>query len=164
MIGLLVVLFSAMCGGAIGFAAADVLKKRCSYIDRIMNILEQTRSMIRYNRMKLSEIFAVTDGERRFFVSDELIKAADSGVDFQKEWNICVDKLAYLQKEDKAPLYFLGEELGKSDADSQTAMLISAEERLSRRLETAQSEYERKGRLFRTLGILSGAAIGIIFI
>lgn len=164
MVSLVIFLLSTLCGGAAGFAAADALKKKCSYIDQMMNILQQMLELIRYSRMKLSGIFKEIDKEKGFFITESLIAAADGGAGVKEEWDKCVQSLSYLQKEDKAPLYYLGDSLGKSDIEGQTAVITLALERLSHRADAAREEYERRGRLYRTLGILVGAAVGIILI
>lgn len=164
MVSLVIFLLTSICGGAAGFAAADALKKKYSYIEQIMNALEQMLELIRYNRMKLSGIFTQISKEKGFFISDDLIAAADSGIGLKEEWDKCVQSLLYLQNDDKAPLYDLGDSLGRSDAEGQTAVINMTLERLSHRADSAREEYERRGRLYRTLGILCGAAAGIILI
>ncbi len=164
MIRLLIAAGACVCGGLAGLAASDMLKKRCSYIEEMMNILRQMSVYIRYDRTELSKLLTAVDGKERVFVTDSLIAAADSGAGFETEWENCVKRLPYLRGEDKEPLYRLAKLIGKSDADGQTALISCAEESLDIRLIKAQEEYKQKGRLVRTLGLLAGAAAGIMLI
>ena len=61
-------------------------------------------------------------------------------------------------------LYHLGEVLGKSDTEGEIASLSAAESRLRQCLQNAEEERSNKGRLYCTVGIMLGAAVGIILI
>lgn len=70
----------------------------------------------------------------------------------------------YLKAEDRQILSELGRSIGKSNTEGETAALALAMTRLDNVLETASEEKKRKGRLYRTLGIMLGAAVGIMLI
>lgn len=149
------------CGTLIGCYFSGRLSRRCSTLKAVLNLLERMEIYIRYNRYKLSEIFRRLGKEQCLFASDELYEAAESGLKFYTEWHRCVMRLDSISKCDADVLDYLGEGLGKSDTDSQLALLDTARQQLECCLNDAQEQKNRKGRLFRTLGILLGAAAGI---
>ena len=89
---------------------------------------------------------------------------SENGGDISGEWDICVSKSGYLKEDDRQILSELGRTIGKSNTDGETAVLALAGQRLSFQLKTAEEERKRKGRLYTTLGIMLGAAVGIMLI
>ena len=89
---------------------------------------------------------------------------SENGGDISDEWDICVSKSGYLKEDDRQILSELGRTIGKSNTDGETAVLALAGQRLSFQLKTAEEERKRKGRLYTTLGIMLGAAVGIMLI
>lgn len=69
-----------------------------------------------------------------------------------------------LKAEERNILSELGRNIGKSNTEGETAVLALAQTRLESVLESASEEKKRKGRLYRTLGIMLGAAVGIMLI
>ena len=130
-----------------GVFFSGLLKQRQTALRKISDILQQAGVYIRYNHLRLSEIFAITD-EARFLFSDNLIEVTDRGISIEEEWEKCVNSVQ--------------ETLGKSDTNGQLAVIEGVREQLACCIETAREDYNRKGRLYRTLGILAGAAVGII--
>ena len=98
------------------------------------------------------------------YISDKLLNSIANGGDISDEWDICVSKSGYLKEDDRQILSELGRTIGKSNTDGETAVLSLAGQRLSFQLKTAEEERKRKGRLYTTLGIMLGAAVGIMLI
>lgn len=81
-------------------------------------------------------------------------------------------KEAILQNKDKLPLLEsdwkiindFGEMLGKSDKHNQLSILDMEKEKLTELESRAKEAVETKGKLYRNLGILSGAAMVILLI
>lgn len=151
-----------VCGALTGCYFSSRLTKRCDTLQSMLNMISQMQIFIRYNRYRLSEILKRVEREHCDFVTDRLVKTADSGQALDDEWHKCVSSLECIADNDAEVLNTLGEGIGKSDTDGQLAILELAEKRLNTCLEQAESERLSKGRLFRTLGILLGAAVGIV--
>ncbi len=153
-----------VCGTLIGMYFSKKLSDRTRLIESFVSALRTMSTYIRYNRMKLDEVFRRLTSEYNLPVSCELIRLCENGKPFHSEWENCISKLDSLSDSDKAILSALGEELGKSDTEGQLASIESAKELLSDNKVKAVIERDTKGRLYRTLGILLGATAGIIFI
>lgn len=150
------------CGATVGIFCSGLLSKRCNSLNSVSDMLREMEIYIRYNRLQLSEIFRKVGNEKCFFVTEQLISSAANGKCFRQEWNNCVLGLEYLKPDDKNVLYSLGDSIGKSDTEGQVAVIEAAQSRLSACIEDAEDARRRKGKLYRTLGILIGAAAGII--
>lgn len=72
--------------------------------------------------------------------------------------NLCLDELDYLQIRD------FGERLGKSDRYNQEKVLELEKEKISIMERKAREDMETKGKLYRSLGILTGAAVVVLLI
>ena len=58
----------------------------------------------------------------------------------------------------------LGSILGTTDAEGQLRGIDDIRTRVEQLYKKRQGEYDRKGKLYRSVGVLSGAAIGIMII
>ena len=112
---------------------------------------------IGFSGYKLAEIFRAEQKSSGCYISDKLVELSENGGDISDEWDICVSKSGYLKEDDRQILSELGRTI-------ETAVLALAGQRLSFQLKTAEEEKKRKGRLYTTLGIMLGAAVGIMLI
>lgn len=164
MTGFIGFTLAALSGGFTGAFFARRLSERCDTLSRYIGFVQNMTAYIRYNGYCLSEILRREQPTCGFTVSDKLISLAESGSDIRQEWNGCVDNNSSLRQQDRLVLYHLGEAIGKSDTQGEIAVLGAAESRLRQCLQSAEEERNNKGRLYSTVGIMLGAAVGIILI
>ena len=154
MTGIVIFLLTTLSGGATGMYFSGRLSERCRVINSYITLVQSMNCYIGFSGYKLAEIFR----------ADKLVKLSENGGDISGEWDICVSKSGYLKEDDRQILSELGRTIGKSNTDAETAVLALAGQRLSFQLKTAEEERKRKGRLYTTLGIMLGAAVGIMLI
>lgn len=88
-------------------------------------------------------------------------------LDTGKAWKIAVEKNKEnipLEESDWTVISDFGELLGKSDRQNQESVLDLAKENLDILEKKAREAIDTKGRLYRNMGILSGAAVVILLI
>ena len=86
-------------------------------------------------------------------------------MDFPTAWHTAVDGSALpLEPEDRRVLGQVGELLGASSAEGQLAQLAQCQRLLEEQRAQAQEEKTSKGNLFRSLGMLGGAGLFILFL
>ena len=56
----------------------------------------------------------------------------------------------------------LGDSLGQTDTEGQLSFLAMYEELIKKNLEQAAKMYAEKGRMYRSVGLLCGLAVGIM--
>ena len=145
MTGIVIFLLTTLSGGATGMYFSGRLSERCRVINSYITLVQSMNCYIGFSGYKLVEL-------------------SENGSDISDEWDICVSKSGYLKEDDRQILSELGRTIGKSNTDGETAVLALAGQRLSFQLKTAEEERKRKGRLYTTLGIMLGAAVGIMLI
>lgn len=164
MTGFIGFALSALCGGCTGAFFSKRLSERCDTLGEYIGFMQNTTAYIRYNGYRLSEILRKEQQSGGIVISEKLISSAESGSDIRREWNSCVDKNSCLRPQDRQVLYHLGEVIGKSDTQGEIASVTAAENRLRQCLQSAEQERSNKGRLYCTVGIMLGAAVGIMLI
>ena len=157
MTGIVIFLLITLSGGATGMYFSGRLSERCRVINSYISLVQSMNCYIGFSGYKLAEIFRAEQKSSGCYISDKLVELSD-------EWDICVSKSGYLKEDDRQILSELGRTIGKSNTDGETAVLALAGQRLSFQLKTAEEERKRKGRLYTTLGIMLGAAVGIMLI
>lgn len=164
MTGIVIFLLTTLSGGATGMYFSGRLSERCRVINAYITLVQSMNCYIGFSGYKLAEIFRAEQKNSGCYISDKLVELSENGGDISDEWDICVSKSGYLKEDDRQILSELGRTIGKSNTDGETAVLALAGQRLSFQLKTAEEERKRKGRLYTTLGIMLGAAVGIMLI
>ena len=82
--------------------------------------------------------------------------------DFHPLWNDGVKKQPYLTPTDRELLFALGDRLGETDLEGQLSFLELTCEMLKKQQTEAAENYRKKGRMYRSVGILCGIAAGIM--
>lgn len=157
--------FSA--GTIYGLVLSDKLKKMRDNCREIHSMLMQISVMIRYKRLNVYEIFHELNNSKSFaglgFLKN-LPENYEAGSDVHSLWRDAVSNDIYIGGEEKNILLSFGSVLGTSDAEGQIMSIDSIAESV-KVLEVKRSEeYLKKGKLYRSLGMLFGTMAGIVFL
>ncbi len=139
----------------IGCFYSHKLHKRKEILELFSLELCTSLTKIRYQSNTLATVFSnkfkgfVFCSESSFFQQwKEMLKLYDKN----------------LKKEDIELLLECGEKLGTSDVCGETDNINMYLEMLSQKVKQAQSDIEKKSKLYRTLGLYSGIALTILLI
>ncbi len=86
----------------------------------------------------------------------------DEKGNFHLLWGEGIKKQPFLTAKDRELLNMLGDSLGQTDTEGQLSFLEMYEELIKRNLEQAAKDYAEKGRMYRSVGLLCGLAVGIM--
>jgi stage III sporulation protein AB len=111
--------------------------------------------LIRFRTLPVRELFAELS---RY----EFIRAVGASEDFRDNWAKAADDLTELQEGERGVLKSVGAALGTSDVDGQLSMLEVNTRLLDKYADEAHEQYERKGKLYRTCGLLAGLFAAIL--
>lgn len=154
-------------GAIIGVKLSDRLRAGRDCCREIHAMLTQICVMIRYRSLDVYEIIrelhtSEVCGNLEFLRN--LPDVYEPGTNFHDVWDKAVSEDDLLSGEERSILLSFGSTLGTSDADGQISSAESAIERI-RELERIRSEeYSRKGKLYRSVGMLFGTMVGILII
>lgn len=154
-------------GGIIGAAQADKLSESRKKCTEIGEMLHRTVFFIEY---RSDDVYAICrrlkadpDLSRLTFLQ-KLPEEYVCGQDFREMWNQAVISQKNLGEDEKEVLFRCGGIIGKSDTGGQMAMLGELQEKI-RKIEEQRGETAlKKGRLYRSAGLLFGIMAGIITI
>ena len=153
-------------GAAVGLYFSFRLKEREKVMSEVMLLIKELTVQIRYTNSEIGEMLrgaARNEAyERLLFVS--LCGDAENGDNFHVKWNEGVKNQPYLTSRDREVLTALGSRLGETDRDGQITFLEMTEELVRGQKEQASADYLNKGKLYRSVGILCGLAVGIMII
>lgn len=141
------------------------LSERVKTAELLISLVDEFSSQIRFQSLTISEIVGninSNDSYSRLDFVGEIMKMLKSRYDIHNVWNEAVMKSDILCKEEKEILVSMGNMLGTSDISGQISALELHRKRLERVFSKAVREYEQKGRMYRSLGVLAGAAAGIM--
>lgn len=151
-------------GSILGFLKADGLSMRAKLLGRIIMGLNLLKTDICYGRKDLKpalsvigknhdiELFTKTaEGMSEKGIKKALVEALDS----------CGE---HLKDGDKEPIMALSENLGMTDIESQINAIENAIITLTEASKEADEEYKRLGKMYRSVGVLGGMLVALIFI
>lgn len=159
------VLFT-VCGAFAGIVYSEKLKTRtevCAEIKRVLHICETNI------RCRAEDVYGIVRRLRaeKLRYMGFLSRIPDTYApesDFRRDWLNALEAERALPAEEKRLLSELGSVLGRGDISSQleevSALLVLTGDLALRRRE----EYAGKGRLYRTIGLLTGIMTGIIVV
>lgn len=159
-------IFFITIGGVVGFSLADKLRSERRICNELAHLLQRTSFLIGY---RADDVYSVCselkrDSELRgLSFLGALPERFEVGSDFRKCWNEAVSSQSF-QSEERDILLRLGAVLGKSDRQSQVESIRQLQTELAALTEKRSSDYLRKGRLYRSVGLLFGVMAGILVI
>ncbi|MCL2108462.1 MAG: stage III sporulation protein AB [Oscillospiraceae bacterium] len=153
--------FFVIAGTAAGLAQGAKLKRREQLLSEVIRLLENLAVQIRYRALPLGEFFAGSVSSNGRF-TERITAHINSGVNWRGAWSEAVCDFAELDDGDREILAEVGSCLGGSDAAGQISMLELNKELLTARLKEATADSAKKAAMYRSVGLLSGLAIGIM--
>ncbi|MBP5430925.1 stage III sporulation protein AB [Ruminococcus sp.] len=153
-------------GGAFfGADRSEKLKKRvdlCRDIEKMLYICEYS---IKSNDEDVYGITKRIEGAdlRGLCFIKNIPLSYNAGANFRTDWERAVFK-SQIPDEEKNILIEFGAVLGTSDTERQLRTISAFINEVHALFEQRHSEYMKKGKLYRTLGMLTGIMIGIIII
>lgn len=151
------------------YFAAD-LKKRVEILKEVRLMLAKIKLMVEYNSATVYEIAESLAKDSRLsslgFLKTLSGSAENSEAIFSEQWENAVNgcRCTYLKKEDISLIVSVGCQLGKSGVEGQMSSIGMKEKELEALISEAEAELVRKGKLYRSLGVLSGALAAVILV
>lgn len=161
---LFVFILITLCGTFIGMYFSRRLQDRYYFLTEFSMMVLRMEGLIKYNRYSVYEILERSKDDKLNFISDEIIEISKKGKNIDKLWTDELRRINYLTADDKRVISMLGDSLGKSNTDGQVAVMQSVRCSLDALIKESDETRKTKVKLYRTLGILFGAAAGIIFL
>lgn len=165
MLKLLGIIFIIICGAGIGAKASGDLKKQTELCISVRTFLSELGILMRYKGdtlfVLISELSERQSIQELKFLS-RVIDNMSSGMTFPYAWKTALSDDALLSPELTELLLKFGESLGTSDIEGQLMSIERSEEELSGIYENALSIYRRKGRLYRSIGLLGGITAALL--
>ena len=165
MIKLIGILSVFMMFVLIGNYFSGILKRRTEIFRQTRVMLDKMTTLIKYRSYSVFELCDEIKNDDTLselsFVSIE----KEDGIPFSQLWRKSIEKWNVPIKNNERDVYLnLGKSLGTTDKEGQISSLLLFDIEFEKLLSCAEKEYSEKSRLFRTLGILSGAFVSIILI
>ena len=152
-------------GAFLGFYGSFRLKKRVKKLTDCILLISQFRSSVRFSNCTVKEMLTQATENEQFSELTFLKKLSDcDGSELKTVWRNAVREETELSDDDKEALCGLGNTLGATDKEGQLLSFEQFSELLERHLEEANEEYQKKGRMYRSVGSLGGIAVGIVII
>ncbi len=170
MIKYIFVIILGGCCAAIGFMYSERLRQRVCLLDALRSSLKQAGMLISYSAITLSEIAKrLSTLETVGGLWKQMQLKLEANCDVQMAWE---EALAYERSSGGSVCTLREDELlimnefiaqfGKSDRENQIANIEMALERLGVIYEQALEEQRKKGRMYRSVGLLSALAIIVL--
>lgn len=154
-------------GAIYGASRSEALKSRETVCREIRDLLAEISVYIRYRSLNVYEIARELNVSGHFqhldFIKNLPAEYAPNE-DFHTLWSKAVDSDPHMAADEKALLRSFGAVLGTSDIEGQLLLVEGALEDLKKIENKRSEEYRRKGKLYRSLGMLFGVMAGILFI
>ncbi|MCM1053949.1 MAG: stage III sporulation protein AB [Bacteroides sp.] len=152
----------ALCTAA-GMYFSKRLKEREGTLCAALLFVKELTVLIRYTNSRIGDVLRAASSNAAYgkliFITD-CSSVCENG-DFHRLWNEGVKKQPFLNQRDKELLLSLGERLGETDADGQLSFLEMTEAMLTVQRDEAREDRVKKSRMYRSVGLLCGLALGI---
>lgn len=167
MIRLMAAFLFTAAGAAAGVSLSMRLKEEREICREIGEVFRCSALQIRYRGMdvyELSSELKCKSGLDNLTFLRELPDRYCCGEDFHVLWKNALDNQQRIPNEERRLLSRFGEILGTSDVDGQLASIAVLEAEILGLEAKRDENYQRKGKLFRCVGVLAGAMTGILVI
>lgn len=148
-------------GGLCGIRFAAALRTQAERAVTLRALLADMAAVLRYQSPTVWELTAYLAAQPRYRTF-AFLGVTETDGRFHVAWTAAVERESALQPEERALLAELGEVLGTTDTDGQLSQLLLFQTRADVLVTQAQARYETKGKLYRTLGLLGGAAAAVL--
>lgn len=151
-------------GAATGIWFSKRLKERERFMSSVILLIKELTVQIKYTNTEIGEMLkhaSQTETYQNLLFVTSCTNISENG-DFHPLWNDGVKKQPYLTSTDRELLFALGDRLGETDLDGQLSFLELTCEMLKKQQEEAAENYRKKGRMYRSVGLLCGLAVGIM--
>lgn len=161
-----ILLIAVMCAG-MGFAAAAHTAGRTASLRTILSFLHlftvELRCSMGHTETLIRSVSRMMDPPPCF--TESCVSACEEGKSLPEAWSEAVEihkKELCLEQGELAAARELGNLLGRYDRQGQTDALEAASQRFEEMYHNAVREEKQKAPLYRTLGMLGGAAVVIL--
>lgn len=162
--GILIVI---ACGG-VGLLKSHSLGERLRMLTLLERLMEHFSTQIRFRSLTLEELLWECIKNpifKELGFLETVSKDMSEGLTFKEAWQHGVGSWnGPLNPGDKLLILSIKEELGVSDTEGQLAALALVLEQLKALAKEALEDYQRRGRLFRSLGVLGGIFISLLLV
>ena len=146
--------------GMLGFYESHRLKQRVAHLEHLQSVFEVFETEIRFAKSPIQTILERYQDSYPIFKT--CYERCQNGADFPSAWTETVERISGLQNEEKRLLLDFGKTFGMTDHSGQLDSCSLMRSHLKRLLEESRYELQKKGKLYRSLGILCGAGIVLI--
>lgn len=151
-----------------GAYASWGLKKRCELLKTAVLMFSETENLLKHNSATVYEILTFLSADKRFSGYAFIVKAGElcsgKGYSFGEAWQNAVrnDPPMFAEKSDIELIASAGNFLGRQELEAQLSALGYLKRRLEEDIVTAEENLQGKGKLYRSLGVLSGAFLSVM--
>lgn len=163
----------AVFGGCalLGMRAAASLKHRQETLSAMLYGFHQLAMWMDYTAEPLTKLIRRCRRPASGVFWDAFTKALEDANHVPDAWNMAMEQarnedrgFASLEEPELQAMAEFAEGLGNSDRTTQARNAALLQQRLAEILKEAQAIYGRKGRMYRSMGILSGIAAAILLL
>ena len=159
-------------GIGIGSAKSAELGKRKKMLEMILRMIILLRGEIHYGNKSLYDAFTGASGKlegkyREFFILTAQEMKKKTGVTFGRIFRECAGKcldLSCLSKEERERFYSLGDRLGYLGLEMQLKQLDQLEKETEYAIRELEKDFHEKRKLYRSMGILGGIFVVVLFL
>lgn len=154
----------------IGFSKSNECVRRIKCLKALENIIVRIQNEIRYIQLPLTDIFnncseCGNETISAVFRDAHKLLNTHSGETIETLWKLAITQNEKRIHTDDIPLFIsLGEHLSNTDVDGQLKALKLFERNLSETISNVENTYNKNKKLYRWLGLYSGATIILVFI
>lgn len=171
MIGkIILALGSIVVCSAFGMGKSAAITRRAKELDAVLLMIQKMQSCLQYEKMttiELLQMMAESSALEELSFLGHCVQEMKCGNAFPIAWKSALDlghEQSYLEAEDIQTLGLIGGVLGGADAQSQIGELSVIASLLEQCRDKAKEAQEEKGKLYRSLGVLSGLGIAVLII
>lgn len=151
----------------IGFHMADRLRKRVSFLRAMSDALAFISAEIEFGHYSLDSIFRRIDSSNALCGFFDYCKNHIHKDGIREAWNNSVEYISdkvFVTDDDIDAVAMLGGELGMTDIKGQKNAISRTILHIDKNAKSAEAEYARLGKTYRSCGMLMGVFFLIIFI
>ena len=168
MLRILGIMLLALCPVVVGNRFSTSLHKRTTELSLAVELVERMKTEIRFSAKEMKLLVAELAKAPYFQPLSFLgvcTEQLEQKTPFPAAWQTGLTaQPGHLSRDDLEQLSSLGHLLGSTDVEGQMGSLELVKQNLLNNLRRAKELYASKGKLYRSLGVLSGIALVVLMI